>query len=196
MPDGAAAPELGPESPATLSIVPLEGGRKAVIFEIPREAVDVPPAFTHLEEVFPLTSDVTCFGCTEDDRAVLAGQIGEPKAADQDPNDVHPLSPITLVISDSRVFPNPFNPFVDDAEISITLSEAAQLQITAYDWNGDYVATVFKGDWPVGESRTKWSGQTQDGRKLGNGVYFLRVLAKSGTRQEEQLLKVAVWNER
>ena len=182
--------------PAAVSIVALDESRQAWVWEIPREAVLKTMGLELEGQTFESSSDVYCFGCTDKDRAALIPVIGEPKAADQDPNDIHPLSPITLVISASRVFPNPFNPFTDDAEISITLSEVAQLQITAYDWNGDFVATVFKGDWPVGESRTKWSGQTQDGRKLGNGVYFLRVVAKGGTRQEEQVLKVAVWNER
>ena len=155
----AKAPELGNNLPASLSIVALDEGRQAWIWEIPREAVANTTAFELEGQTFESPSDVFCFGCTEKERTALIRVIGEPKAADQDPNDVHPLSPVTLVISDSRVFPNPFNPFVDDAEISITLSEAAQLQITAYDWNGDFVATVFKGDWPVGESRTKWSGK-------------------------------------
>ena len=196
IPAGDKAPELGVDWPATRIHIPLNDGREAWIWEVARK--DIPAAeryeLKNLILKAPL-ADVVCSGCTEDDEKTLATVIG-PASQDQDPGGLHPYSPITLVISAAAAYPNPFNPFTDDAVVSVTLTDNAEMTITAYDWNGEYVATVFRGAWVIGVNQTLWSGQTEDGRKLGNGVYFLRIVAKSGTRQEQQIVKVAVWNER
>ena len=196
LPVADKAPEVNLDWPATRSRIQLADGREAWIWEVDRNAIPVADhyKFEGLAFKAPLT-DVVCFGCTQQDEQAIDAVIG-PRNSDQDPDTLHPYSPITLVISDATAYPNPFNPFTDDATLSVTLTEDADMNITAYDWDGKYVATVFKGLWITGVNQTLWSGQTQDGRKLGNGVYFLRVVAKSGTRQEEQIIKVAVWNER
>jgi|GEM_PF-1182390 len=197
LPSPDKAPEAILEWPATRTRVDLDGGRTAWIWEVDRNTIPVADRYKLEDLAFkaPLY-DVVCFGCTQTDEHAIAQVIGKPSSSDQDPDTLHPYSPITLVISDATAYPNPFNPFTDDATVSITLSDNADIAITAYDWNGDYVATVFKGPWVTGVNQTLWSGQTEDGRKLGNGVYFLRVVAQSGTRQEQQIIKVAVWNER
>jgi FlgD Ig-like domain len=196
LPGADKAPEANLDWPATRSRIQLADGRAAWVWEVDRNAI--PVANHYKMEGLPFKAplnDVVCFGCTQQDEPAIDAVIG-PRTADQDPDTLHPYSPITLVISDATAYPNPFNPFTDDATISVTLTDDADMNITAYDWDGKSVATVFKGPWIIGVNQTLWSGQTQDGRKLGNGVYFLRVVAKSGTRQEEQIIKVAVWNER
>jgi len=196
IPAAEKAPEASLDWPATRSRIQLPDGREAWIWEVDRNAIAVADRYKMEGLAFkaPL-SDVVCFGCTPEDETAIAAVIG-PRTSDPDPDTLHPYSPITLMISDATAYPNPFNPLTDDATVAVTLSDNADVTITAYDWDGKYVATVFKGAWITGVNQTLWSGQTQDGRKLGNGVYFLRVVAKSGTRQEEQVLKVAVWNER
>jgi hypothetical protein len=192
VPANEKAPELDVDWPATTSHMPLRDGKEAWIWEVERTALPDADRYKLQGLAFkaPL-ADVLCFGCTQEDQSAVAQVIGARTS-----DTLHPYSPITLVVSDATAYPNPFNPFLDDAVIAITLTEDADVNITAYDWNGEYVATVFKGLWITGVNQTLWSGQTQDGRKLGNGVYFLRVVAKSGTRQEEQVIKLAVWNER
>jgi FlgD Ig-like domain len=100
-----------------------------------------------------------------------------------------------LALTGAKVYPNPFDPFTTDAVIAFTLSEDAEVTITAYDWNGEYVDTVFKGSLSAGANAVDWGGQTEDGRKLGNGVYLLRIVAAVSARQEDAVLKVAVWND-
>jgi hypothetical protein len=100
-----------------------------------------------------------------------------------------------LTLTDVKVYPNPFDPFTTDAVIAFTLSEDAEVTVTAYDWNGEYVDTVFRGARTAGANAVDWGGQTEDGRKLGNGVYLLRIVAAVSARQEEAVLKVAVWND-
>ena len=100
-----------------------------------------------------------------------------------------------LAVTGAEVFPNPFNPFAEDAVIRFTLSEAATVAITAYDRTGAFVDHVHEGPGTAGVNTVPWGGQTEDGRKLGNGVYLLRVVASTSARQESAVLKAVVWNE-
>jgi hypothetical protein len=100
-----------------------------------------------------------------------------------------------LSISNARVYPNPFNPFTQNTVIAFELSEPADLEITAYDWAGEFVDTVFRGSGSVGANSVEWGGQTEDGRKLGNGTYLIRVVARTQARSESVVLKSVVWND-
>ena len=94
------------------------------------------------------------------------------------------------------VIPNPFNPGVGDAIITFDLPKAAEVTIRAYDWSGDFVAQIFKGQLPVGQANIPWGGQAEDGTALANGVYLVRIVADDGSRQEPKIIKLALWNER
>lgn len=100
-----------------------------------------------------------------------------------------------LGITGARVYPNPMNPAVENAVIAFDLSKPAEVEVTAYDWTGDYVDTIFEGAGVVGPNRVEWGGQTEDGRKLGNGVYLIRIVASTSARKESSVLKAVVWNE-
>ena len=100
-----------------------------------------------------------------------------------------------LEITNASIYPNPFDPFSENATIEFSLTLAAEVEITAYDWAGEYVDTVFKGSGVVGMNTVQWGGQTEDGRKLGNGVYLIRVVASTQARTESTVLRVAVWND-
>jgi hypothetical protein len=95
-----------------------------------------------------------------------------------------------------KVFPNPMNPAAGNASISFELPKAAEVTVTVYDWSGDFVATVFKGQLPVGPQIVQWGGQAEDGTPLANGVYLIRIVADDGARQEPKIVKAAIWNER
>ena len=113
-----------------------------------------------------------------------------------------PLRPRTATSSlevSATVFPNPFNPLNGlngDTRIQWVQPEAqAEVTIKVYDWNGEYVATPFRGSGTEGVNEVFWGGQTEDGRNLGNGVYFIRIVSDNGARQKSALLKVVIWNE-
>jgi hypothetical protein len=97
----------------------------------------------------------------------------------------------------AKVVPNPFNPMTGtDAQIMFNLNKPADVEVTAYDWAGDYVATIFKGTKGIGPVNIAWGGQTEDGRDLANGVYLIRIVVNDGSRQEPRVLKLAIWNEK
>jgi hypothetical protein len=101
-----------------------------------------------------------------------------------------------IQVMDSKVIPNPYNPLTGNATISFTLNKPADVEVTIYDWAGDYVATAFKGTKGVGPVMIEWGGQTDDGRALGNGMYIVRIVVDDGSRQEPRVMKLAIWNER
>lgn len=102
----------------------------------------------------------------------------------------------TLAIRGDKVVPNPFSPLLGNATIMFELSKRADVEIKAYDFNGQFVATIFQGTKNPGQVAVEWSGQTEDGRALGNGVYLIRINVNDGVRQEPRVLKAAIWNER
>jgi len=104
------------------------------------------------------------------------------------------LEPI-LEITAAMVAPNPFNPSSQNAVISFTLSKPADLEVIAYDWAGEFVDTVYRGGGVTGSNSTEWGGQTEDGRKLGNGTYLIRIVASTSGRTESQVVKAVVWND-
>jgi flagellar hook assembly protein FlgD len=101
-----------------------------------------------------------------------------------------------LKVQNAKSYPNPFNPFYTDATISFEITQSARVQIHIYDWAGEFVNTLDLGTLPQGQNSALWGGQTQDGRKLGNGTYLARVVASTQARQESQVVKVVVWNEK
>lgn len=109
-------------------------------------------------------------------------------------SDVFSTSAI-LAISDARVYPNPFNPAFTNTTIEFFLSEDARVEITAYDWTGAFVDRIYEGPGVMGVNRPEWGGQTEDGRRLGNGVYLIRIVAVTDARTESQVLKAVVWND-
>lgn len=68
--------------------------------------------------------------------------------------------------------PNPFNPAT---EISFSLREPGQVELSVHDIGGRVVASVFSGVLGEGRHSLSWDGQNDDGRKAASGVYFYRV---------------------
>jgi hypothetical protein len=135
-----------------------------------------------------------CLDCSDSDRRVVEQLLGEGKPFER--RELRPAQSDILQVTDARVFPNPFQPFHEDATIAFSLSQDADVTITAFDGNGEFTDTVYRGALTAGGHEIPWGGQTEDGRKLGNGVYLLRIVAETGARQESQVLKAVVWNER
>ena len=167
-----------------------------ITFEPEASPIPRPPGPGIPETVTPpgLIPAVFCLDCSDSDRRVVEQLLGEGKPFER--RELRPAQSDILQVTDARVFPNPFQPFHEDATIAFSLSQDADVTITAFDGNGDFTDTVYRGALTAGGHEIPWGGQTEDGRKLGNGVYLLRIVAETGARQESQVLKAVVWNER
>lgn len=81
------------------------------------------------------------------------------------------------------VFPSPFDPWRTVARIAYRLRTAGSLRIRVHDFQGRPVATV--RDWSIAEPGwffpgERWDGRDDQGRRVANGVYFVRVEFDNG----------------
>ncbi len=70
--------------------------------------------------------------------------------------------------------PNPFNPRVT---VAFTLGADRPVQVTVHDVAGRALRTLASGERAAGRHALVWDGTDRQGRALGSGVYFYRVVA-------------------
>jgi hypothetical protein len=136
----------------------------------------------------------------------MAFPLNSVSEADPDPNNLKTvlaralewLAPTTADVDDwggsvlasriDRVRPNPFNP---RAEIPFTLSTigaAGPVRLEIYDLEGRRIATLFEGLLPPGTHTRTWSGLSDAGTQVRNGVYFGYLTTQEGTLSEKLVL--------
>ena len=64
------------------------------------------------------------------------------------------------------------NPFVGRTDLVFALPAEAGVTLRIYDVGGRLVRTLADGVFAAGEHRLTWDGRTDDGRRLGAGIYF------------------------
>lgn len=123
-----------------------------------------------------------CFNCYQKGKAfwsMMAAIAGES------------LSPVqeipTAADIQIRNFPNPFNPQTD---IHLRIDQPGAGSLGVYDLSGNLVTVLFSGQFSAGEQSFRWNGRDDQGRLLGSGIYFCRlVLAGQQTEIKMTLLK-------
>ncbi len=71
-------------------------------------------------------------------------------------------------------YPNPFN---GNLNIALELPKAAQVEISIYNVKGQKVKQFAKTQAKSGENKFSWDAKDDNGRYVGGGVYFIRVMA-------------------
>ena len=79
-----------------------------------------------------------------------------------------------------NIYPNPFNP---STEISYSLAENGQVQLSVYDAAGKNVVDLVNGFKSAGEYKYNF-----DGRNLASGVYFVRLQTDNNSACKKMLL--------
>jgi flagellar hook assembly protein FlgD len=67
------------------------------------------------------------------------------------------------------------NPFGDGTSISYGLPVASEVGLAVFDAAGRHVRTLVKGGQRAGRYSVLWNGRDDSGRRLANGVYFVRL---------------------
>ena len=86
------------------------------------------------------------------------------------------------------VRPNPFHP---RTEISFNLSAAGAagpIRLEIFDLAGRRVAGLAGGLLAPGPHTRVWNGSTDDGTRVGSGVYFARLTTREGSRSEKLIV--------
>ncbi len=71
-------------------------------------------------------------------------------------------------------YPNPFNP---TTELRYQVPEATDVQIVVLDATGRLVKTLVSGKITAGQHTARWDGRDENGRVMGSGVYFVKMVA-------------------
>jgi choice-of-anchor B domain-containing protein len=76
--------------------------------------------------------------------------------------------------------PHP-NPSSHASAISLSLRDAATVEVAVYDVQGRRVATLYHGSVPAGDLELVWNGDDAKGRRVASGVYWVRADAAGET---------------
>ncbi|NOZ57870.1 MAG: T9SS type A sorting domain-containing protein [Calditrichaeota bacterium] len=71
-------------------------------------------------------------------------------------------------------YPNPFNP---TTELRYQVPEATDVRIVVLDATGRLVKTLVSGKITAGQHTARWDGRDENGRVMGSGVYFVKMVA-------------------
>jgi len=84
------------------------------------------------------------------------------------------------------------NPTEQATRFLVSLSEVADVEITIYTVTGRKIATLEAQGLSPERGRTEglpWAGFDEDGDPLANGVYFYRVVARTGSGEADELIE-------
>jgi hypothetical protein len=73
-----------------------------------------------------------------------------------------------------NIYPNPFNP---ESTIMFSIQNVGNVIINVYNLRGQRVKALVNGYKQDGEHSIVWNGRDDNGRELGSGIYFIRMVA-------------------
>lgn len=129
----------------------------------------VPPAgFSGLDELRYIVTD--CAGAVDSGRVAI--QVLHPSAVP-----AHPAIPAALSLETAR--PNPFR---DATRLVFALPQAGPARLAVYDVAGRRIRVLSGGFHPAGRHELEWRGDDEQGRRVGGGVYYLRLETEARAR--------------
>jgi hypothetical protein len=69
------------------------------------------------------------------------------------------------------------NPFAGMTTVEFSIARAGHVEVGVYDVSGRLVRRLVDGEYRAGVQRIVWNGVSDSGRRLGAGVYFVRLAA-------------------
>jgi hypothetical protein len=86
----------------------------------------------------------------------------------------HDVQMIPKVFSLSQPWPNPV---ARNLSLKYGVPRTSRVRIKVYDTSGRVVRSLVNDDVKPGFHTLKWQGETEQGRQLAQGIYFVRMLA-------------------
>ncbi len=99
----------------------------------------------------------------------------------------HDTPEVTYVFNMKQNYPNPFNP---ETNIFYSLAEKSAVSLKIFNIKGQLVKTLVNENQQKGQYKIVWNGQNNEGKRVGSGVYFIRMSTpKYQTIRKALLLK-------
>jgi hypothetical protein len=80
-----------------------------------------------------------------------------------------------------RLYPNEPNPFRGETQVIYVLPRETRVSLAVYDVRGRRVRGLANDLRARGSHSARWDGRDERGRKVGPGVYFLRLQTREST---------------
>jgi len=90
------------------------------------------------------------------------------------PNSDDDVTGAPIVTALKANYPNPFNP---STTIAFAVGLPSEVSIDIYNVRGQKVRTLVSGMYEAGVHNVVWNGVSDDGRSVGSGVYFYRMVS-------------------
>jgi hypothetical protein len=100
---------------------------------------------------------------------------GTELLASQPPASVPPGLAARIELSPARP-----NPFTHETQLTLNLTQAADVDLAVFDLSGRRVATLHRGPLPAGSQTIHWDGSRSAGGRAPSGVYIFRAQSVSG----------------
>lgn len=84
--------------------------------------------------------------------------------------------------------PSAPNPFHASTSVRFGLSRDSRVALRVFDASGRLVRTLARGVLGAGEHRVAWDGRDEDGRAVGAGTYFTRLVGPDGVLERRIVL--------
>lgn len=82
-------------------------------------------------------------------------------------------------------YPNPFNP---ETNISFSLPNAMDVELTVYNVLGQHIKTLVDRPMAAGEHVAVWDGRGESGQSVASGIYFYRLTTEETVATRKMLL--------
>ena len=82
-------------------------------------------------------------------------------------------------------YPNPFNP---NTTIKYSLANASNVRIDIFNIKGQKVKELLNSIMPIGNHSVKWNGIDDQGRFVGSGIYFYRMMSDDQIETKRMVL--------
>lgn len=102
-----------------------------------------------------------------------------------EPNGIKESKQIPQTIDLKQNYPNPFNP---STSIIFTLPEAAEVQLTVTDIQGQTVAILIDEKLSAGVHQAVWNGNSDSGESAPSGIYFYSITYKNIRQTKKMVL--------
>jgi len=84
-----------------------------------------------------------------------------------------------------NVYPNPFS---NETTIQLICDKSSQAYISIFDTSGKKISELLNDSFGSGTHLLKWDGNSDNGNKLGNGLYFLHIQI-NGFTEVQKIIK-------
>jgi FlgD Ig-like domain len=156
-----------------LQLHDVSGGRLTLgLIGLAPGTTSAPRQDVHATLVFTLRPGAQPGGGVLIERGELAGPDGAALRGTIDATNVPLGGEVAKTLSLSAAMPNPFT---HETRFSVTLPKAGAVELTVHDLSGRRVATLHHGAMQPGTSSFIWRGERDDGSRVADGVYFVRL---------------------